>query len=74
MQLSWKAYWRGIRERFAELRLPRFSPSLTVWFLIGGGYYIICFAVLYRLLRSDLPSRSHKTAWWTRRVWVLNPT
>lgn len=39
----------GVRERFAELRLPRFSPPLPVWFVIGGAFYLICFTVLYRL-------------------------
>lgn len=42
---------RGVRERFAELRLPRFSPPLPVWFAIGGLFYVVCFTVLYRLFR-----------------------
>ena len=53
---------RGVRARFAELRLPRFSPSLTVWVLIGGVYYIVCFAILYRLLATGQPSSSHAFA------------
>jgi translocator protein len=53
---------RGVRARFAELRQPRYSPSLTVWFLIGGVYYIICFVLLYRLLASMLPTAAHKAA------------
>jgi tryptophan-rich sensory protein len=53
---------RGVRARFAELRLPRFSPSLTVWFLIGGAYYIISFVILYRLLATDQRSRLHAFA------------
>lgn len=53
---------RGVRARFAELRQPPFSPSLTVWFLIGGVYYVICFVLLYRLLGSALPSATHKAA------------
>jgi len=48
--------------RFAELRLPRFSPSFTVWVSIGGAYYIICFAILYRLLASHLPGSIHNAA------------
>jgi tryptophan-rich sensory protein len=39
----------GIRQRMAELRRPRFSPPLWGWILIGALYYVICFAVLYRL-------------------------
>jgi benzodiazapine receptor len=40
---------RGIKQRFAELRLPRYSPPLWGWVVIGASYYVICFAVLYRL-------------------------
>lgn len=39
----------GIRQRLAELRTPRFVPPLWGWILIGIFYYIMCFAVLYRL-------------------------
>jgi tryptophan-rich sensory protein len=53
---------RGVRARFAELRLPPYSPSLTAWFLIGGAYYVICFVILYRLLVSDPRSSSHPVA------------
>ena len=41
---------RRIKQRFAELRLPRFAPPLWTWILIGLGYYAMCFAVSYRLL------------------------
>lgn len=47
----------GVRQRFAELRMPRFSPPLAVWIVIGIAYYVICFAVLYRLLLLP-PSRT----------------
>ncbi len=40
---------RGVEARFADLRLPRYSPPLSVWFVIGGVFYLICFTVLYRL-------------------------
>ena len=40
----------GVRQRFAELRMPRCSPPLAVWIVIGVAYYVVCFAVLYRLL------------------------
>jgi tryptophan-rich sensory protein len=52
---------RGVQARFAELRLPRFSPPLPVWFVIGGLCYLICFTVLYRLFRLP-PSRSRDAA------------
>jgi tryptophan-rich sensory protein len=53
---------RGVRARFVELRLPPYSPSLPAWFLIGGAYYVICFVVLYRLLRSGPLSGSRAVA------------
>ncbi len=40
---------RGIKQRFRELRIPRYSPPLWGWVVIGAAYYVICFAVLYRL-------------------------
>ena len=41
---------RGVRARFTELRLPPCSPPLALWVGIGLAYYVICFAVLVRLL------------------------
>lgn len=52
---------RGVRERLAELRLPRYSPPLSVWFVIGGLFYAMCFTVLYRLFRLPV-SRSRDVA------------
>jgi tryptophan-rich sensory protein len=45
---------RGVKERFAELRLPPFSPRLPVWIAIGAGYYLLCFVILRRVLASTL--------------------
>lgn len=39
----------GIKQRFAELRGPRYVPPLWAWVVIGAFYYLICFVVLYRL-------------------------
>ena len=47
---------RGIRRRLAELRTPRFVPPLWGWIVIGAFYYVMCFAVLYRLF--SLPPNS----------------
>jgi translocator protein len=47
---------QDVKQRFAQLRMPPLSPSLTVWIAIGAAYYAICFVVLYRLLM--LPSTS----------------
>lgn len=53
---------RGVRERLIALRQPPYSPPLTLWFAIGGMYYVICFVILLRLLRSGLPTGTHYTA------------
>jgi tryptophan-rich sensory protein len=47
---------RGIRARFGELRLPRFSPPLAAWVVIGIGYYVVCYVILRRLLTAGLTS------------------
>ena len=51
---------RGIKQRLAELRVPRYAPPLWGWIFIGAVYYVICFVVLYRLLSmpETVPSRS----------------
>lgn len=50
----------GIKQRLAELRVPRYAPPLWGWIVIGVVYYVICFVVLYRLLSmpETVPSRS----------------
>ena len=52
----------GVRERLAALRLPRFAPPFAAWMVIGGFYYVICFAVLYRLLRGGIGSGPTRVA------------
>jgi tryptophan-rich sensory protein len=42
----------GVRQRLAALRMPPYSPSFTVWLLIGLVYYAICFVVLRHLLAA----------------------
>jgi translocator protein len=39
----------GIKQRLAELRVPRFTPPLWGWIVVGVFYYVICGLVLYRL-------------------------
>lgn len=53
----------GIKERFTELKLPRFAPRLWLWVFIGLLYYAVCFALIYRLL-----SLSHAGP---LRLWAL---
>jgi tryptophan-rich sensory protein len=45
---------RGVRQRFTELHLPRFSPPLPLWIVIGFLYYAVCFFISYRLLSGGL--------------------
>ena len=49
----------GVKKRLASLRVPRWALPCGAWVVVGGIYYILCFAVLFRLLR--LPS-SHLQA------------
>ncbi len=49
----------GIKQRLANLRMPSFAVPFWGWIVIGGLYYLICFAVLYRLfLLSPAPVRT----------------
>ena len=50
---------RGVKRRLAQLRQPLHSSSFAVWVGIGLCYYLICFVVLSRLIRSA-PS----VLWW----------
>jgi len=50
----------GVRQRFAALRMPRWSPPLTLCMVIGAAYYLVCFMVLTRLFA--LPSSGRVTA------------
>lgn len=50
----------GIKQRLATLRLPKFAVPFWGWMPIGGFYYLICFAVLYRLF--PLPPSHARTA------------
>src|SRR5262245_3598659 len=52
----------GVRARFAELRLPRYSPALPLWIAIGAGYYAMCFAILSRLLSLETAGAARPTA------------
>ena len=49
----------GIKQRLANLRSPSYAVPFWGWMVIGGLYYVICFAVLYRLfLLPPAPARS----------------
>lgn len=41
---------RGVKERLALLRAPRWALSFGGWVVVGALYYVLCFAVLLRLL------------------------
>ena len=41
---------RGVKDYMSRLRMPRYSPPMWLWYVIGGLYYVACFVVLYRLI------------------------
>ena len=51
---------RGVKQYMTSLRMPRFAPSMPVWYVIGALYYIACFVVLYRLLDQP-PTQPNRT-------------
>ena len=53
---------RGIKQRFAELQLPPYSPPLAVWSAIAVLYYGICGVVLYRLVAGWRDDQTHHWA------------
>ncbi len=49
---------REIKQRLAELRMPRFAVPFWGWIVIGALYYVICFAIACRLfLLPPSPAR-----------------
>jgi translocator protein len=44
---------KGVKEYMERLRSPSYSLPIWAWFIVGGLYYFICFAVVYRLLSQD---------------------
>jgi len=53
---------KNVRPFFASLRFPRYSAPLWIWTIIGGVYYLIFFAIIYRLLRlGNYPARWYAT-------------
>ena len=49
----------GVKKRLASLRVPRWALPFRAWVVVGGIYYLLCFAVLFRLLR--VPSSQLQT-------------
>jgi tryptophan-rich sensory protein len=52
----------GVRQRFAALRMPPYSPPFAGWLLIGSVYYSICFIVLRHLLAASPGTLSVRVA------------
>ncbi len=50
----------GIKQRLAELRVPRYALPLWGWVIVAVSYYVICFMILFRLfsLPAALPLRN----------------
>lgn len=44
---------KGVKAFIASLRTPSYSPPFWVWVIIGVFYYVICFFIIYRVLRHD---------------------
>jgi tryptophan-rich sensory protein len=42
---------KNVKSVMSKLRKPRFSPPFWLWVIIGVFYYLICFAILFRILR-----------------------
>lgn len=40
----------SVKDRFAELRLPKAAPRLWLWAVIGGAYYVLFFFLLRSVL------------------------
>jgi tryptophan-rich sensory protein len=51
---------RAVKQRLSTLRLPSYAIPFWGWMVIGGIYYLICFAILYRLFL--LPPSPGRTA------------
>jgi benzodiazapine receptor len=46
----------NVKAYFARLRSPAYAPPFFVWIIIGIGYYLTFFFVLYRLLKLNTDS------------------
>lgn len=44
---------KGVKQQFAELKFPRYSLPLQLWYFVGVLYYSIFFVVLFRLLGKE---------------------
>jgi tryptophan-rich sensory protein len=44
---------RNVKSVLSKLRKPSYAPPLWVWAIIGVFYYVICFFILFRILRYD---------------------
>lgn len=42
---------KNVKSFLAKLRVPKFSPPFWLWAIIGVLYYLICFAIIFRILR-----------------------
>lgn len=41
----------GVKQRLSSLRVPRWALPFSAWLVVGGLYYLLCFIVLFRLLK-----------------------
>jgi translocator protein len=58
---GWAAGY-DVKARFAQMRLPPFSPPFVVWIGIGLGYYAMCFTIIWRILTISTGSSTGRLA------------
>jgi tryptophan-rich sensory protein len=46
----------NVKSYFAALRSPSYAAPLWVWYIIGVGYYVTFFFILYRILKLNTDS------------------
>jgi tryptophan-rich sensory protein len=44
---------KGVKAVLGNLRKPKFAAPVWVWAVIGVVYYLICFFILFRILRYE---------------------
>lgn len=49
------------KDWFQSLRQPRYALPFTVWYFVGGLYYIICGIIIYRLFQNKESSDFYLT-------------
>lgn len=59
----------GVKQHLAALRAPRWALPFGAWVVVGAIYYVLCFAILFRLL--SLPASPVRTSALTTTVILM---